>query len=183
MGGVLRCAGAVLACSWGSTLSMATRLQSFSPPTQLPHRPTPAVAGRLPLGGAAGCGPGGGGPRAALPHSAQPAGVQLIMAARLFWWFCCRRAAGHTGWGATTVFCYPTNTQTPNACPEGLLHTDGCRAAKDGGLWSRILCTADMETSFSVHSQGCSTLTDAGLEKMGCLTSLAALNLSECPGE
>lgn len=31
--------------------------------------------------------------------------------------------------------------------------------------------------------QGCSTLSDAGLEKMGCLTSLASLNLSECPGE
>ncbi len=31
--------------------------------------------------------------------------------------------------------------------------------------------------------QGCSTLTDAGLQKMGCLTSLASLNLSECPGE
>lgn len=31
--------------------------------------------------------------------------------------------------------------------------------------------------------QGCSTLSDAGLEKMGCLTSLASLNLSECPCE
>jgi hypothetical protein len=34
----------------------------------------------------------------------------------------------------------------------------------------------------ALNLQGCSTLTDAGLTKMGCLTALASLNLSECPG-
>lgn len=56
-------------------------------PTQAPHPasvvqhadgPAPAVPGRLPICGAAGCRPGGSGPRAALPHSAQPAGVWVL---------------------------------------------------------------------------------------------------------
>lgn len=34
----------------------------------------------------------------------------------------------------------------------------------------------------ALNLQGCSTLTDAGLEKLACLTALAALNLSECSG-
>jgi F-box/leucine-rich repeat protein 14 len=53
-------------------------------------------------------------------------------------------------------------------------------ALLDGGL---AAAAPFLSSLTSLNLQGCSSLTDAGLAKMGCLTALASLNLSECPGE
>ena len=93
----LRCALCMMGCTWVAqrlskalitVCSMPVHVQhllllpthALHPASVVQHAdgPAPAVPGRLPIRGAAGCRPGGSGPRAAQPHRAQPAGEWLL---------------------------------------------------------------------------------------------------------
>ena len=95
------------------------------------------------------------------------------------------RACSHT-WLAASCLSAPTASPSPAPCSPlcalRQLSLEGCRsvALLDGGL---AAAAPFLSSLTSLNLQGCSSLTDAGLAKMGCLTALASLNLSECPGE
>ena len=61
------------------------------------------------------------------------------------------------------------------------LSLEGCRGVPllDSGLASLAPALRHLT---SLNLQGCTSLTDDGLQKLGLLTALAALNLSECSG-
>lgn len=61
------------------------------------------------------------------------------------------------------------------------LSLEGCRCMPqlDAGL---AAAAPALRRLTALSLQGCSSLSDSGLAALGCLASLASLNLSECPG-